>query len=134
MEVTRKYVECQINNYVHPYFFHWIVVIKDTNEPIGTINAVQVSKAHNLVEVGYCYGVRFWNKGYGTEALKAFITYLFDEVEVDKIIACYLSLNSASGRVMEKAGMHYDGTLKNYFVDKKTGKRCDKICYSIDRK
>lgn len=133
LEDTKKYVEYKVNNYIHPYCFHWIVVLKTTNEPIGSIDAVNVSKTHNLVEVGYCYGNKFWNKGYGTEALKAFIDYMFTQVKVDKIIACYMSVNPSSGRVMEKAGMHYDATLKNYFIDKNTGKRCDKVCYSIDR-
>lgn len=33
--------------------------------------------------------------------------------------------NPASGSVMQKAGMHYDATLKGYRVDKETGKRVD---------
>ena len=135
LEETKKYVEYKVNRYIeHDFCFDWIVVLKETKEPIGEIEAVNVSKLHNLVEMGNCYGSIYWNKGYGTEALKAFINYMFNEVEVDKIIACHESVNPASGRIMQKAGMHYDGTLKNYFIDKNTKKRCDKICYSIDRK
>ena len=50
-------------------------------EPIGEIEAVKVSEAHDLVEMGDCYGSRFWNKGYATEALKAFMKYMFNECE-----------------------------------------------------
>lgn len=134
LAVTTEYVEYKVNRYKgHEYCFDWIVVLKETNEPIGEIEAIKVSKAHNLVEMGNCYGSKYWNKGYGTEALKAFIDYMFDEVEVDKIIACHESVNPASGRIMQKAGMNYDATLPKYFIDKNTGKRCDKVCYSIDR-
>lgn len=58
---------------------------------------------------------------------------MFEEAEVGMIIACHMSNNPASGKVMIKAGMKYDATLKNYFVDKNTKKRVDKICYSISR-
>ncbi len=134
LEQTIKYVKYKVERYIgHDYCFDWVVVLKETNEPIGEIEAVEVSLAHRLVEMGDCYGSKFWNKGYGTEALKAFIAYMFEKVNVDKIIACHLSVNPASGRIMQKAGMHLDAVLPNYFVDKNTGKRCDKVCYSIDR-
>lgn len=110
-----------------------MVELKSTHEPIVDIEAVNVSKKDNLVEMGDCYGSSYWNKGYATEALKAFIDYMFSEVEVDKVIACHISTNPASGRVMEKAGMHLDASLKGYFIDKNTGKRAHKVCYSIDR-
>ncbi len=134
LDVTKEYVKFKVNQYVgHEFCFDWLVILKETNEPIGEIDAVNVSRLHRLVEFGYCFGSKYWNKGYATETLKAFIKYMFDEVQVDKVIACHSSKNPASGRVMQKAGMHYDGTLKNYFVDKNTGQRCDKVCYSIDR-
>ena len=134
IEDTKKYIEYKVNRYDRDmYCFDWIVVLKETNEPIGEIEAVKVSEAHDLVEMGDCYGSRFWNKGYATEALKAFIKYMFNEVEAGMIIACHISTNPASGRVMQKAGMKYDATLKKYFVDKNSGKRADKVCYSISR-
>jgi RimJ/RimL family protein N-acetyltransferase len=58
---------------------------------------------------------------------------MFNKVEVEKIIACHISTNPASGRVMVKVGMHYDSTLEGYVVDKNTGKREDLLYYSIDR-
>ncbi len=131
---TEEYVDYKVKRYLDkPYVFDWIIVLKETMEPIGEIEAVDVSLMHELVEMGDCLGYRYWNKGYMTEALKAFLRYMFEEVGVEKVIACHISSNPASGRVMEKAGMHYDGTLKGYFVDKNTGKRADKVCYSIDK-
>lgn len=133
LKQTEGYIKYKLERYKKGYCYDWVVVLKENNEPIGEIDAVNVSIEHNLVEMGDCYGSKYWNKGYATEALKAFIDYMFNEVEVDKIIACHSSLNPASGRVMQKAGMHFDGCLKNYFIDKNTKLRVDKICYSIDR-
>lgn len=50
---------------------------------------------------------------------------MFHEVKVDKVTACHKINNPASGRVMQKAGIHYDTTLKGYRVDKEMGKRVD---------
>ena len=128
IEATEKYVESKLDRYEKgDYCFDWVVELKSTHEPIGDIEAVNVSKKDNLVEMGDCYGSSYWNKGYATEALKAFIDYMFSEVEVDKVIACHISTNPASGRVMEKAGMHLDASLKGYFIDKNTGKRAERV-------
>lgn len=135
LDVTKQYCEYKANRYDgHEYCFDWVVELKETNELIGEIEAINVSKAARLVELGYCFGSKYWNKGYATEALTAFIDYMFNKVDVDKIIACHISTNPASGRVMQKCGMQYDATLKGYFVDKNTNLRADKVCYSIDNK
>ena len=133
IEDTKEYVKFKLDLYNKDYRFDWIVLLKETNEPIGEIDAVKQSVNYNLVELGYCYGSKFWNQGYATEALKAVISYLSDIAYVEKITACHISTNPASGRVMEKAGMTYDATLKEYVVDKNTKKRADLVYYSYKK-
>ena len=70
--------------------FRWIVELKDTHELIGTIDvASKTFIKFGSVELGYCYGEKFWHKGYATEALKRVIRFLFDEVELDVLYADY---------------------------------------------
>lgn len=64
--------------------------------------------------------------------LKRVIKYLFVECEAELIYAQYMNNNPASGRVMEKSGMKYEGILRSRIVDK-MGIRNDLICYSITR-
>ena len=134
IEVTKKYASFKEERYSNELCFDWIVVLKEINEPIGEIEAVKVLSADKLVEMGYCFGSKFWNKGYATEALNAFIDYMFNKVEVEKVSACHISTNPASGRAMIKAGMQYDATLKGYRIDKNTNERVDLLYYSIDKK
>ncbi|GAA0773821.1 hypothetical protein GCM10008908_22630 [Clostridium subterminale] len=47
-----------------------------------------------------------------TEALKAVINYLFSEVGFNRIVATHDTNNIASGKVMIKSGMKYEGTLR----------------------
>ena len=88
---------------------------------------------NNTVEIGHCYGRSFWNKGYGTEALTRIIKFFFEEVGVETIYAYYVERNSASGKVLEKVGMKYEGILRKRVYDKVTKKQADLISYSITR-
>lgn len=134
LEATIEYAKYKESRYEKEYCFDWIVILKETAEAIGEIEAVKVSLASSLVEVGYCFGSKYWNQGYATEALKAFIQYMFRIVNVEKVIACHMSSNPASGKVMLKAEMHFDASLKNYVVNKNTNTREDLLYYSIDNK
>ena len=130
IEQTKEYINFKLDLYKKDYRFDWVVVIKETNEVIGEIDAVKQSLNYNLVELGYCYGSKYWNNGYATEALSAVIKYLKEVALVEKVTACHISTNPASGRVMQKAGMKYDATLKEYVVDKNTKERADLVYYS----
>ena len=129
IEQTKEYINFKLGLYEKDYRFDWVVVIKETNEVIGEIDAVKQSLNYNLVELGYCYGSKYWNNGYATEALSAVIKYLKEVALVEKVTACHISTNPASGRVMQKAGMKYDATLKEYVVDKNTKERADLVYY-----
>lgn len=132
IEDTKEYLKFKSDRYKgNEFCFDWLVTLKDTGEAIGEIEACKVSQLHSLVEMGYCFGRKYWNQGYASEALAAFIDYMFNEVEADIVTACHLSTNPASGKAMEKAGMKFDASLKNYFIDKNTGLRADMVCYSI---
>jgi [ribosomal protein S5]-alanine N-acetyltransferase len=132
-EITKQYIQSKLSLYDKEFFFDWIVIRKEDDEPIGEISCVKFSKFHRLSEAGYCYGSKYWNLGYATEALKAFIDYMLNKVQVDIVIACHTESNAVSGRVMEKAGMKKDAVLPNYFVNKETGKREAQVYYSIAR-
>ncbi|MCP3033624.1 GNAT family N-acetyltransferase, partial [Halobacillus sp. A1] len=52
------------------------------------------------------------NKGYATEASKIVIDFGFKEQKLNRIWAPVMSKNKASGKVMQKVGLQYEGTLK----------------------
>ena len=51
--------------------------------------------------------------GYATETVKAIIAYSFDILSLNRVQA--FTSNPASERVLKKAGMVYEGTLRQYF-------------------
>lgn len=119
VEETKKLFKMWEKEYNDLTTFRWIVELKDTNEIIGTIDVA--SKRYlpfGTCEIGYCYGEKFWGKGYGTEALKAVIKYLFEECDAEVIYADFMKNNPGSGKVMEKSGMTFEGYLRGRVLDK----------------
>ncbi|MCM1479191.1 MAG: GNAT family N-acetyltransferase [Muribaculaceae bacterium] len=94
--------------------YRWAIVPKETGEPIGGIDVVHIYENTDTAEIGYCIGRNWWNRGIVTEAFSAIIPYLF-EVGFNRIEAVHAVKNPASGRVMEKCGLKYEGTLRQFF-------------------
>lgn len=132
VEETKSMLESWIKEY-DKGCYNWIVEVKDTNQVIGSISAITISEKHYTAELGYCYGSKFWGNGYATEALRTVIEYLLNECDFYLIEARHISGNPASGRVMEKAGMHKDAVLRDRRINKYTGERNDSVVYSIKK-
>lgn len=127
-ETTKELYNNWISEYDKPFTFRWVVELNDTHELIGMIDVVKFKKEDKRAEIGYCYGSRYWNKGYATEALKAVIDYLLNIINVELVVSGFEVSNIASGKVMEKAGMKCVGYLPKWIINKE-GKREDlKYC------
>ena len=124
-----------LNKWISAYetgSYNWIVELKDTHEVIGSICEEGKKVKEKTISIGYCYGSKWWNNGYATEALKKVIEYLLKEQDFYLVTANHRSSNPASGKVMQKAGMKYDGTLRERKIDK-DGSRADMVYYSITK-
>lgn len=91
----------------------WGIELRDEHRMIGTIGYVWVQNENRSAEVGYSLGYDYWNQGYATEGLRRVIEYGFAELGLHRIEAQHDIRNPASGRVMEKAGMAREGTLRD---------------------
>ncbi|RMG42269.1 MAG: N-acetyltransferase [Candidatus Dadabacteria bacterium] len=92
---------------------NFAVVLKESDEIIGTVGLV-INKTHSRAELGYWIGKEYWGRGYCTEAARALVDWGFKELSLNRIFACYYKRNPASGRVQEKIGMKYEGTLRQH--------------------
>jgi RimJ/RimL family protein N-acetyltransferase len=63
-------------------------------------------------ELGYWIGVPFWGNGYATEAAREVVRYGFENLKLNRIFATYFRGNEASGRVLKKIGMRYEGRMR----------------------
>jgi len=91
--------------------YGFAIVLKDSDTFMGVIGIIPELQ-HLRAEVGYWIGKPFWGNGYVTEALKSVIEFGFKTIDLNRISASYRVDNPASGRVMEKAGMQFEGTFR----------------------
>ena len=105
------------------------IVLRETDQVIGTIGFIWIDHEHNSAEIGYSLGEPYWNKGYMTEALNAMLQFGFEKLYLNRIEACFDVRNTASGRVMEKCGMQREGILRKKLYNK--GKYIDVEMWSI---
>ena len=61
----------------------------------------------NLIDIGFRFFRREWNKGYATEAAKACLEYGFKELNLKEIIGRVAQENNGSIKVLEKLSMEY---------------------------
>lgn len=82
----------------------------------GLVGAVglNLALAHQRGELGYWIGSAYWNRGYATEACHALLWYGFEYLVLNRIQATYFTRNPASGRVMQKIGMRFEGQSPQY--------------------
>lgn len=89
------------------------VVRREGNALVGAIS-LRINAGARNAELGYWFGVPYWGQGYATEAARAVVGFAFEELGLHRVYAAHMAGNPASGRVMEKIGMQYEGCLRQH--------------------
>ena len=129
VDASKDIISEWISKYCNDDFYLWAIVLKDGNVPVGSIGVVDKNDAVEMVHIGYCIGKRWWNKGIVSEAFSAVIAYLFDDVGVNRIESRHDPNNPASGKVMLKCGLKYEGTQCE--ADYNNQGICDAAMYAV---
>ena len=116
-------------SYSRENFYNWCIELRSAGEPIGSIGAVSINEDLNMAQIGYCIGRKWWGQGYVPEALRELVRFFFEETEVNRIEARYDPRNVNSGKVMAKAGLIYEGTMRQ--ADRTNQGICDAAYYAI---
>ena len=130
VEVSRQITDLWVSEYCNMEHYQWAIELKEIGEVIGSIGLVNIDNDNENCEIGYCMGKAFWGKGIMTEAFSEIINFLFKEIGFERLGARHDVDNPASGRVMEKSGLKYEGTLRKSCRDNK-GNLVDCKYYSI---
>ncbi|MBP5605937.1 MAG: GNAT family N-acetyltransferase [Ruminiclostridium sp.] len=108
--------------------FAFAVTVDD--KAIGSIGVFRQGNIHRLTaELGYYIAEEYWGKGVMTEAVKQICEYVFAKSDIIRIYAEPFSYNSASCRVLEKAGFQFEGLLRQNAV--KNNKVVDMKMYAL---
>ncbi len=131
VDVSRRVLDDWVAAYANDGYYQWAIVLKEIGEPIGGISVVRMDESVGAAEVGYCIGRSWWHRGITSEALRAVMDFLFDQVGFDRIAARHDVNNPHSGMVMRKCGMKYEGTMRA--ADRNNQGVCDAAWYALLR-
>lgn len=111
IDFSQKLLSEWVSHYKNNTYYQWCIELKENSQAIGSIAAVGFIEETESARIGYCLSKAHWGKGLMTEALSAVISFFFNKVGINRIQAEHDVNNPASGRVMEKCGLKYEGTL-----------------------
>ena len=108
--------------------FAFAVTVDD--KVIGSIGVFRQGNIHRLTaELGYYISEEYWGNGIMTEAVKQICEYVFRNSDIIRIYAEPFSYNTASCRVLEKAGFQFEGLLRHNAI--KNNKVIDMKMYAL---
>jgi ribosomal-protein-alanine N-acetyltransferase len=90
----------------------WMIEDAASGALAGAIRFNHFDRKSQFGEVGYELHPDFWGRGLTTEALRAVVACGHQLFRLNRLEAWTLPGNTASDRVLEKAGFRYEGTLR----------------------
>ncbi len=98
--------------------------------PIGMINYNRVDTSSRSTEIDIVIGAPgFRDRGYGTDALRAFLAFLFDNVGLHRVWLATYDYNARARRVYQKIGFVREGVMRqSELID---GRWVDSVVYGI---
>ena len=80
---------------------------------IGMINYNEIHPTHLRTSIDVVVGhPDYRNRGYGADALRAFLAFLFDEIGLHRVWLTMIDYNDRARRVYERLGFKQEGVLR----------------------
>ncbi len=87
----------------------------------------------SVVSLGYRLRASAWGRGYATEGARALVRRAFAGLGASQIVATTMAVNTASRRVLEKAGLRYTRTMYLDWPEPLPGNEHGDVEYQLDR-
>lgn len=124
-------IENVLRRYETGKCYRYCIALRDTDELIGMIEPLRFEEETSTCSFAYMLGKDYWGKGYGTEALTAVLDFLFGKMDMERVDADHMAANPASGAVMRKVGMIFQGIEPGKY--KKDGTAHDSVRFAVTK-
>ena len=85
----------------------------DVWEPIGNLGLFDFEYKARRVELGIMIGnKKYWNQGYGTEAIQLMLKHCFQTLNMNRVMLQVYQNNPRAIRCYEKCGFQHEGALR----------------------
>jgi ribosomal-protein-alanine N-acetyltransferase len=133
IEDTKRYIsECIANLHAQPIKrCELAIVLKEPGLLIGGCSLKHDAETPDEAGIGYAINPEYQRRGYATEAAVALIQFAFEKLAVARVYAQCDTRNTASRRVMEKAGLSQATVIEHH--QEIRGVMTDSFRYEISR-
>lgn len=108
----------------------YIVIEKKSGEAIGLVGFTQIEE-DIYEDRGIALGSKFTKKGYGKQILKAFLDYMFLELNAKSVIYCFVKENIASYKLQNHFNFKYVSSQPT--IRERDNKECIIESYKLDK-
>lgn len=134
--IPHPYLLTHAENWIQQHVGFWAegkaavfaICLKETGKLLGAVG-LEINSEDENAELGYWIDKKRWGQGFCTEAAAEAMRFGFEELSLNRIFAHYMTINPASGRVMEKIGMKPEGLLPKHV--RKWGEFFDIALYGL---
>ncbi len=100
--------------------FHFGIVLNDTEELIGIGGIKNIDLKNRKCEIGYWIGKKFWDNGYGKDAVSLLLHVAFMSLSMNRVYATVFTFNERSLRILKSLGFTSEGVMRQsvFHVDK----------------
>jgi ribosomal-protein-alanine N-acetyltransferase len=113
---TEDYVDQQLADSNKGKIIPLVPVNTETGRAMGYARYLNIDHVNKHAELGLALAHSYWNRGLGTQIIKALINHGFENLDLIRLQATCDPKNGASKRMLEKCGMRQEGVLEGYNV------------------
>ena len=99
-------------------WLQYAIALKETDELIGDLGVYAKREDARQVAIGFTIASKHWRKGYAFEVIPFLLEYLFEDMDMHRVIADCDSENIASYRTLEKLGFRREAHFVDSFLFK----------------
>jgi RimJ/RimL family protein N-acetyltransferase len=93
----------------------YVVELRETKDLVGVFRLDDIDMANKSAYVGLDVSIDFRRKGFALETYEAMITFLFEELQLNRLSLITLATNHSAVSLYEKLGFIKEGILRQAF-------------------
>lgn len=116
-EDVQTYIEQALVNRETGTEYPFVIVLRATNEIIGSTRFSDIATAHKRLEIGHTWlHPSFWRTNINTECKYLLLSYCFSQLQFQRVQLKTGHENSQSQKAIERIGAKKEGVLRNHMI------------------
>lgn len=117
LEEARAFVDQRLAEFARSNEIGWGIADAKTNRVLGSCGLGPWSEWHGWASLGYDLRRDRWGQGIALEALRKVIAFGFGQMQLNRIEARTLVVNSRSARLLGRLGFRHEGTRRECLLE-----------------